>query len=232
MIVDLLRNDIGKISKFNTVEVPDLYHIEKYESLFQMVSQVNGQLVEGTTLKNIIQSIYPCGSVTGAPKIRTMEIINTIEKEKRGIYTGTIGLLQPGKVVCNVAIRTLSIEKKTGNGEIGIGSGIVAESVPEKEYDECLLKCNFLLKPLEYFELFETMRVERRGVFLLKEHLERLMEAASYFLFIYDELKIVNELKKVLSKLSREEVYRLRLTLTKSGAFKFEYQALFSNNHA
>ena len=112
MIVDLIRNDLGRICRYGSVSAPELFRIEKYESLFQMMSEVQGKLKKKTDVRKIIQNIFPCGSITGAPKIRTMEIINEIENEKRGIYTGSIGLITSNEIKMNVAIRTISINKK------------------------------------------------------------------------------------------------------------------------
>ncbi len=115
MIVDLLRNDIGKISKFNSVKAEPLFEIEKFETLFQMTSTVSGELKE-KSFASIIKNLFPCGSITGAPKIRTMEIINSLEKEKRGIYTGTIGLIDNGDFNFNIPIRTITINKNNNSG--------------------------------------------------------------------------------------------------------------------
>ena len=124
MILDLLRNDVGRISEFGSVQVTKLFKVEKYESLFQMISGTKSTLHKDTNLKKILMNIFPCGSITGAPKIRTMEIIHELENEKRGIYTGAIGMIKKDKITFNVAIRTLLINKKSGAGEIGIGSGL------------------------------------------------------------------------------------------------------------
>ncbi|MCZ7613160.1 MAG: chorismate-binding protein [Ignavibacteriaceae bacterium] len=111
MIVDLIRNDLGKISNYGSIKTTELFRIEKYESLFQMISKIDGKLKKNAKLDDVIMNIFPCGSVTGAPKIRTMEIIKEIEKSERGIYTGAIGLITPEEIKMNVAIRTITIEK-------------------------------------------------------------------------------------------------------------------------
>ena len=210
MIVDLLRNDIGKISKTGSVQPYNLFHIEKYESLFQMVSSVKAELKKDISFGDIIKNLFPCGSVTGAPKIRTMEIINKLEQYTRGIYTGSAGIIGKKSSVFNVAIRTIKIEKETGKGEIGIGSGIVWDSIPEEEYKETLLKCNFLLKPLEYFEIIETMKAENNKITLLSAHIKRLKNAASYFLFRFDEVKIRKHIASLMDELDPVLVYRIR----------------------
>ena len=217
MIVDLLRNDLGKISDFGKVKVNELFIIEKYETLYQMISEVEAYKRQEITLGKIIENIFPCGSITGAPKIRTMEIIHSLEMEKRGIYTGAIGLILKDNIVFNVAIRTIVLNPKEGKGEIGIGSGIVWDSDSEKEYNETLLKCSFLLKPDPYFELFETMLIENTKVFLLDEHLERLKLSADYFLFKFDEKRILKELSDKMKNIEPQSKYRLKLKINKWG---------------
>jgi para-aminobenzoate synthetase/4-amino-4-deoxychorismate lyase len=222
MILDLLRNDLGRISKFNSVRVKHLYKAEKYESLFQLISEVRANLRDNISWREIFAGLFPCGSVTGAPKIRTMEIINDLEKENRGLYTGTIGLLEQNKAVFSVAIRTLTIDKKTGSGQLGIGSGITWDSDPASEYKETLLKSKFLTEPDDYFELFETMLIEHKEIFLLDYHLERLRQSASYFMFIYNETNLFNELPHLFLKVEPNKKYRLRLTLNKWGSSNFD----------
>ncbi len=143
MIVDLLRNDLGRICRHGTVRVPELFKVERYETLFQMISMVEGSLRKGTSWKDIFKALFPCGSITGAPKIRTMEIIAELEASPRGVYTGAIGFIAPdNEAIFNVAIRTVTITN--GTGELGIGSGITIESDPRDEFEETLLKAKFL----------------------------------------------------------------------------------------
>jgi len=217
MIVDLLRNDLGKICKYESVKPENEFSIEKYESLFQMVSDVKGKLKNKVELSDIIKNIFPSGSVTGAPKIRTMEIIKELEEEERGIYTGTIGIMNRNSSAFSVAIRTIKIDKENGKGEVGLGSGIVWESEPEKEYEETILKSEFLTSLVNPFELIETMLVEDGNIFLFGTHLERLKKSAQYFLFIYNEKKIREIIEARLAELSSELKYKLRLTLNKWG---------------
>ena len=192
MIVDLIRNDLGKICEFNSVRTKKLFEVEKYESIYQMVSTIDGRLKKDLKLSDVLKNIFPCGSITGAPKIRTMEIISEIEKSGRGIYTGAIGIITPKKSVFSVAIRTLEIDKKTSTGKIGLGSGIVWDSVARDEFNEVKLKANFLTQANNYFDLFESMLIERNEIFLLNEHLERLKNAADFFLFKFNLKKISN----------------------------------------
>jgi para-aminobenzoate synthetase/4-amino-4-deoxychorismate lyase len=227
MIVDLLRNDLGKFCKYGSVKVDELYGIETYESLFQMVSTVQGRLVNGTSLGEMIKYIFPCGSITGAPKIRTMEIIKELEGDRRGIYTGAIGMISKKESVLNVAIRTIKIEKETGIGEMGLGSGIVWDSEPEKEYTETLLKGDFITAPLKEFEIFETMLLDDGEIFLFDDHMERLKSAAKFFLFKINENKITKTLFKKIDKKYSKGKYKVRVTLNKWG--KETYNFTFVN---
>lgn len=222
MIVDLLRNDLGRICEFGTVQTTNLFEIEKYESLYQMISTVKGKLKKATKLSDIIKNIFPCGSVTGAPKIRTMEIIHELEKEEREVYTGAIGLILGKNIVFNVAIRTIQFDKNLRKGKIGLGSGIVWDSQPDKEYNEVLLKSNFLVKPEPEFKIFETARVENGKVIFLNEHLQRMKQAAEYFLFSFDEKKILKALNQELENYASDKIYRLKIILSKSGKFEFQ----------
>jgi len=216
MIVDLLRNDFGRISRFGTVKAESLFDVEKYETVYQMVSTVEGEsgLVP---LHKIIENVFPCGSITGAPKIRTMEIINELEKEKRRLYTGSIGVVDGDKALFNVAIRTLVINKESGYGEVGLGGGIVWDSIDDKEYNEVKLKGKFLTRRDEPFQLIETMLFENREYFLLDYHLERLKTSADYFLFVFDELGLSSKLSEVSRNFNGTQRYRIRVLLNKYG---------------
>lgn len=222
MIVDLLRNDLGRISKFGSVKVNRLFEVEKYESLFQMTSEINSTLKNNTTFSDIIKNIFPCGSVTGAPKIRTMEIINEIEKDRRNIYTGSIGLFLKDKVCLNVAIRTLVIDKKNKQGNIGLGSGIVWDSNPKQEYEEVKLKSRFLTSLQNYFEIFETALVKNSEIIFLEEHLLRLRTTAEYFLFKFDEKSITKKLSSFLKRNERNDSFKLKIILNKYGNVSFK----------
>jgi para-aminobenzoate synthetase/4-amino-4-deoxychorismate lyase len=218
MIVDLMRNDLGRLSKFGSVKVIKLFEVEKYETVFQMISEIKAKLRSKTKLSDVIKNIFPCGSVTGAPKIRTMEIISEIEKEKRNVYTGSIGIFTKDKITFNVAIRTLLIDKKTNKGEIGLGSGIVWDSDPNKEFDEVKLKSKFLTSPQEYFEIFETILIEKQKPFLIKEHIERMKNAAEFFLFKLDEKEIKYAIDKTIEKTDAAKNYKLKIKLSKYGS--------------
>ncbi len=144
MIVDLMRNDLAKIAQQGSVKVEELYKIEAYKTLFQMTSLVTAQVQDDRTVKTFIKSLFPAGSIIGAPKIRAQQIIAKLETEPRGVYTGSIGYFSPNGDACfNVAIRTIFLDAQQ-NGEIGIGAGLVSDSEVVSEYDECLLKMAFL----------------------------------------------------------------------------------------
>ena len=182
MITDLLRNDLSRIALIGSVCVRDLFTVETYPTVHQMTSTVEARLRPGVGFREIVQGLFPCGSVTGAPKIRAMEIIRELETRSRGAYTGSVGMVAPnGDLRFNVAIRTLFVGDD-GEGEMGIGSGIVHDSDPAAEYEECLLKGRFLTAPHEGFQLIETMRWSRTdGFYLLERHLDRLENSARFF---------------------------------------------------
>lgn len=215
MIVDLLRNDIGKLAKFNSVKVDSIYDIEKYETIYQLTSKISAELNE-VNYSEIIKNLFPCGSITGAPKIRTMEIIHELENSERGIYTGAIGLIKNNKSTFNVAIRTIILDKMN-KGEIGLGSGIVWDSDGLQEYSEVKLKSNFLVKTDKYFELFETMLFENGKIFLIDEHIERLKNAANYFLFKINTAKIIPKIIDAVNALDLNKNYKIKLMLRKDG---------------
>ena len=184
MIVDLLRNDLGRICTMGSVEVEDIFSVEKYQTLFQMTSTISGMLRPGIKYYDIFKSMFPSGSVTGAPKIRTMQIIREIEWCLRGVYCGAIGFMSPGgSAVFSVAIRTLVL--KDGVARMGVGGGIVADSDPEEEYQECLLKASFLTRSHREFQLIESMLWDG-GFPFLSLHLDRLESSAAYFDFACD----------------------------------------------
>ncbi len=229
MIVDLLRNDLGRISATGSVRVPKLFNVERYETLFQMTSDIESRLKRRYSDFDIFSHIFPSGSVTGAPKIKTMEIVRELEKEPRNVYTGSIGFFSPkGCSAFNVAIRTLLIDSKKKIGEMGVGSGIIYDSGPKQEFAECRLKANFLVKKLEHFQLIETMLWRPNKVYmLLNEHLKRLENSARYFGFVYKRQDILTALRRLSMRL-RQNTYRVRLLLYKDGRIKLEASLLES----
>ena len=236
MIVDLLRNDLGRLlheSGGGTVLPRSLFDVETYESLLQMTSTIDGIMDRNETereqsggllsFRRLIKTLFPCGSVTGAPKIRTMEIIHELERRPRGVYCGAIGYTSQGTSCFNVPIRTL--ELNSGRGRMGIGSGIVADSTPEGEWEESLLKGNFLTENEPEFQLIETLLYQRQeGFFLLEYHLERLEDSARYFHFSYDATYVWARLEEEAKKIEKErgcdnswKRWRLRLLLHRDG---------------
>ncbi len=231
MIVDLIRNDFGRICKTGSITVPSLFDVERFQTLFQMTSTVRGELKKGITFKDIVEAIFPCGSITGAPKIRAMEIISELEAEPRGIYTGAIGYISPKRDACfSVAIRTLVVKSVSVNhlvGEMGIGSGITIDSESDTEYAECLLKANFLTKPIEEFDLIESIKF--RGHYcLLEKHLARLKSSAHFFDFHFDETALRLALTEYARRLEPHLTYKVRLLLSKTGEIQVSHQQIES----
>jgi para-aminobenzoate synthetase / 4-amino-4-deoxychorismate lyase len=224
MIVDLLRNDLGKVSEPGSVSVASLFDVEKFETILQMTSTVESTLRPNTSLVDLIAALFPCGSITGAPKIRTTEIIKKLEPHPRGAYTGTIGFLLPGgDSIFNVAIRTVVVDSETGLATFGVGGGVTIDSTPELEYEECLIKSTFLRRPPRIFELFESILLENGEYFLLDQHLQRLQNSVDYFDFVYPEEWLRTTLNKrrdarptgswkVRLKLSRDGTLRTKVT--------------------
>ncbi len=220
MIVDLLRNDLGRISRPGTVCVSSLFDVEKYETLHQMTSSITGKIPSPLALFDLFKALFPCGSVTGAPKIRTMEIIRELEHGNRGVYTGAIGYLAPsGDAEFNVPIRTVVLHGP--RGEMGIGSGIVHDSDPEGEWQECNLKADFLTRPMPEFQLIETILWQpEKGYWLLDEHLARLVDSSVYYNFAFDPEEILQAVREKEEVFRRSgENQRLRLLLAKDGSF-------------
>lgn len=217
MIVDLMRNDLGRIAEIGSVRVDDLFTVETFKTLHQMTSGVTATLRADMGLKELLAGIYPPGSITGAPKIRAMELIADLETEARGVYCGAIGHISPeARSQFNVAIRTPVI-MRGGEGEMGIGSGIVYDSKGGSEYEECLLKMKFLTDPPKPFELIETMLHEpAKGLWLEERHFERLRSSAAYFAFQFDEQRIREAIAGTLDQ-RRDQRLRVRLTIAEDG---------------
>jgi para-aminobenzoate synthetase/4-amino-4-deoxychorismate lyase len=222
MIVDLLRNDLAHLlynSGGGRVVPRTLFEVETFPSLLQMTSTIEGLAAEreALTFSRLITALFPCGSVTGAPKIRTMEIIRKLEQGARGVYCGAIGYAGPETCCFNVPIRTVEL---TGcRGRMGIGSGIVADSNPAEEWRECLLKGNFLTRSEPEFQLIETLRWDpEQGFFLLEYHLDRLQESAGYFLFPCDRASVLRILEDTVEPCQTAQ--RVRLLLHRDGKIK------------
>jgi para-aminobenzoate synthetase/4-amino-4-deoxychorismate lyase len=223
MIVDLLRNDLGRVAEIGSVEVTDLFTVESYPTLHQMTSGITARLRPDVGLPDIARGLFPCGSITGAPKLRAMEIIRELEPAPRGVYTGAIGMLAPGgDALFNVAIRTVFLDGR-GGGQLGIGSGIVQDSDPLVEWEECLLKARFLTADRVPFQLIETLRWERKdGYYLLERHLDRLSASAAYFGYPCDAEVVRGQLAREAQKFAAAPVMRVRLLLDEDGAVSLE----------
>lgn len=226
MIVDLLRNDLSRIAEIGSVAVPELFSVESFPTVHQMTSSVTARLRADTGAEEIIRSLFPCGSITGAPKVRAMEIIRELEPDARGAYTGAIGAIAPGgDLAFNVAIRTLVVDRD-GRGEMGIGSGIVHDSDPVAEYEECLLKARFLSVPAPDFQLIETLRWSRGdGYALIEEHLARLAGSAARFGFPCEPVKARAALEDAVAATDGDDL-RLRLLLDRDGEIEVTAAAL------
>jgi len=229
MIVDLLRNDLGRICHRPSVRTDSLFDVESYETLHQMTSSISGRLHENFSWRELFAALFPCGSVTGAPKIRTMEIIRELEASARGVYTGAIGFISPsGEAVFNIPIRTVTVEK--GKGCMGIGSGVVYDSDPEQEWQECLLKGLFLSHPQAPYQLIETIYWHpREGFWLLEDHVERLMRSAEFLNFFCNRQEVLRYLHREVEgteqeKEGRQQGRRVRLLLAKDGSLAVSSQ--------
>ena len=228
MIVDLLRNDLGRIAKTGSVRVPDLFDIESHATVFQMTSTVEAELLPHVGLPELLRATFPCGSITGAPKHHTMELIAGLENTPRGLYTGAIGWVDVpregaacGDLCLSVAIRTLTLGPEGGGlraGRLGIGAGIVLDSEAEDEYAECQLKARFLTGLDPGFQLFETLYATREtGVRHRTLHLARLERSARRLGFEWDAARVDAALAEALQALESTTPMRLRLTLHHGG---------------
>ena len=246
MIVDLLRNDIARVAITGSVQVPALFDVQRYGSVLQMTSTITATLRTDATLAQVFEALYPCGSITGAPKRRAMEIIRELEPDPRGIYTGAIGWFDPapantvGDFCLAVPIRTLALsapDAATGvaQGELGVGAGIVYDSASGDEYDECRLKARFMTGLANSFEIFETMYVTpTEGVRHRARHLQRMAASARYFGFAWDDKAANAYLDAACAMLADEAqhglapvaAFRLRLALAQSGAFTVQHAPL------
>jgi para-aminobenzoate synthetase/4-amino-4-deoxychorismate lyase len=231
MIVDLLRNDLGRLAKFGTVRAKELFAVERYPTLWQMTSTVTAELRDAVTFEQIFRALFPCGSITGAPKVRAMQLIAKLEDGPRGVYTGAIGFFSPRQTVFNVAIRTLELDGalETTHGKMGVGGGIVIDSAAESEFLECLLKAEFLTAPAERFpaefSLIETMRWEG-GYRLIELHLDRLTDSAEYFDFACEREPIRAALEEYARRFEDNAPRRVRLLLDRNGGATITHQLL------
>jgi para-aminobenzoate synthetase/4-amino-4-deoxychorismate lyase len=235
MIVDLLRNDLGRVARTSTVHADRLFDVERYATLWQMTSTVSAELRPEVGIHEIFRALFPSGSVTGAPKVRAMQLLAALEDTPRGVYTGAIGFFSPRQSVFNVAIRTLELEG--GRGTMGAGSGIVIDSDAAEEYRECLLKASFLTGPAhrttdsfiasqpDKLFLIETMLWNGAYPFI-ELHLDRLADSANYFDFACDRDAIRNALEQHAQQFAECAPRKVRLLLDAAGNFEIASEAL------
>lgn len=201
MIVDMIRNDIGRVAQVGSVAVPRLFDVERYPTVLQMTSTVTGR--SDVPLMDILAAMFPCASITGAPKVRTMQIIRELEPAPRGVYTGAIGVISPGRQAqFNVAIRTVTIDQQAQRATYNVGSGIVWDSDAAEEYEECRLKSRVLVAQRPRFDLLESLLwTPDAGYFLLDYHLDRLTGSAEYFDIPLSAGAALAELERLAHKL-------------------------------
>ncbi|MEA2707122.1 MAG: para-aminobenzoate synthetase / 4-amino-4-deoxychorismate lyase [Gemmatimonadaceae bacterium] len=229
MIVDLLRSDLGKIAEIGSVKVPELFAVESLNRVLQMTSTITALQRPDVSIVDILRALFPCGSVTGAPKARSTAIINELELESRGIYTGAIGLLSPnGDATFNVAIRTAVIGAGSGTATFGVGGAITWDSTVDGEYEESCLKARFLTHPWPDFELLETIELSDGEYTLLDRHLTRARNSASYFGFRWIESLISSGLNEA-AKSHPSGRSRVRLTVGRTGNVNVEVRPLEPN---
>ena len=235
MIVDLIRNDLSRVAVPGSVAVPDLFRVESYPTIHQLVSDVTAALPTGTGATDLLRAAFPCGSITGAPKVRAMEIIDALEGDARGLYTGSIGFIDAkGDAAFNVAIRTLVFPRAADQGglqdapscaTLGLGSGIVADSAPDEEWRECLAKGEFVDAAGESFDLIETMFFDPvDGLQRLEGHLARMKASAAALGFAFDRHGARNSLQSATFRL--RHAARVRMRLAPSGALAVEVSPL------
>jgi para-aminobenzoate synthetase / 4-amino-4-deoxychorismate lyase len=224
MIVDLLRNDLGRLAKFGSVRVENLFAVERYPTLWQMTSTVTGELRTEVGFHDIFRALFPCGSITGAPKVHAMQLLAELEEQPRGVYTGAIGYFSQQRTVFNVAIRTLELDGEQGT--MGVGSGIVIDSDAAEEFGECMLKAEFLTGSArrasggvvvpDRFLLIETMLWDR-GFLRLELHLDRLMDSAQYFGFEFEREEIRARIEDRARGFAAGVARKVRLLLDREG---------------
>ncbi len=239
MIVDLLRNDLGRLAIPGSVAVPRRFEVTRFASVLQMTSTVTATLPQATTFADVLRALYPCGSITGAPKYRAMQLIGELEASPRGLYTGAIGWLDAreddphalGDFCLSVAIRTLELDAPDASGlrrgRLGVGAGIVLDSRAHEERAECKLKARFLSALDPGFELFETMQAtQASGVAHLARHVARLAASAKWFGFRFDEAALRAQIDAVVATLGEHDVHRVRLALSHDGTVAITHAVL------
>lgn len=212
MIVDLLRNDLGRIAKVGTVNVSKLFEIETHKTLHQMTSQIEADLKENTTFFDIFKAIFPCGSITGAPKISTMKVISDVEKGERNIYCGAIGMISPKETIFSVPIRILQKTNEQNKFKYRVGGAIVWDSNAQDEWEETLTKTKFLN---DEFQIIETVKIENNSILFEKEHFKRMQKTAEHFGFKFKTPEI-----------AKTDDGMLRILLNRDGEIKTELKRI------
>ncbi len=234
MIVDMLRNDMGRVARTGSVTWSDVFDLERYETVWQLTSTVSADLVPTATLAEVFCALFPCGSVTGAPKVRTMQIIAELEDSPRGVYCGAVGFLAPpgsGMPAArfNVPIRTVMLDTETRTAEYGVGGGITWDSNAEGEYDETIAKARVLTARRPRFELYETLRHDPgEGFRHLDRHLARLRASSAYFGFTFDEAAVMEAARHAASRFP-DRPARVRVSVDRRGAVDAGATALVSS---
>jgi len=219
MIVDLLRNDMGRISRINSVQVDSLFDVERYATVWQMTSTIRSRT--DASFSEVFTALFPSGSVTGAPKIRSMEIIDEVEAFPRGVYCGAVGWWGPDRTASfNVAIRTITLDTQTQQATYPVGGGITWYSNAEGEYAECVAKARAVTQPSPQFSLLETLLYDG-AYFLLEEHLDRLCASAAYFDMPVERQRLRDALLGHGRELS-EGRWKIRLLAHRDGAHTME----------
>ncbi|WP_344695497.1 aminodeoxychorismate synthase component I [Sphingomonas rosea] len=226
MIVDLLRNDLARVAEPGSVAVPELFAVERYPTVSQMVSRVTARLKDGLDAVDVLRAIFPCGSVTGAPKVAAMLALRELEPAPRGAYCGSAGWIEPGgNSSFNVLIRTLDIGADVGKATLGLGSGIVVDSQAGDEWAECLAKGIFVTRDRPAIDLIETMRFDpHEGMVELDRHLDRLGASARALGFRFDRHGARNELQA--ATFGRRTPAMARLLLSPTGMMAVEVRGL------
>ena len=231
MIVDLLRNDLSRVALPGSVTVPTLFHVAQHGNVLQMTSTVEATAKPDLSLRNLLDAVFPCGSVTGAPKKRSMEIIQELESTPRGYYCGALGWLDPnGDFAFSVPIRTLTLE---GSGDaiqtkftLGIGAGITIDSDPKLEWQECQIKSAFITEMPTQLGLFETIRVEEKKPLRLAAHLERLQHSASALRIPFVAARVIEAAEQACLAIPSSLPHRLRVDLFSDGTVRAVTHAL------
>jgi para-aminobenzoate synthetase/4-amino-4-deoxychorismate lyase len=225
MIVDLLRNDLSRVAQVGSVDVPELFALERYPTVWQMTSEITARARPDAGLVDEFRALFPCGSVTGAPKRSTMQLISELEPRPRGVYCGAVGLVAPPgapfRARFGVAIRTVVVDRATGSAVYGVGGGITWDSEAAAERAELRAKAAVLTAPGGEHALLETLRWSPTGGFRnLHRHLARLADSADWLGFACDPALVRAELARALT--GRPDDARVRLTLQRTGLVTVE----------